>query len=99
MEVTLNSELARWIEELVSSGRYASANAVIETALYAMHDTAITEADEIAEFSAEIEGRLASLDRGEWFDAADVRADFERRSAERRRKSACDRTILAGASG
>jgi putative addiction module CopG family antidote len=88
MEVTLNSELTRWIEDLVSSGRYASANQVIETALYAMQDTAATMADEIAEFDAELGRRLASLDRGESFDPEIVRADLARRSAERRRKTA-----------
>jgi Arc/MetJ-type ribon-helix-helix transcriptional regulator len=88
MEVTLNSELMRWIEELMSSGRYVSADQVIETALYAMRDTATTEADEIAQFSAELDRRLASLDRGESFDPEIVRADLARRSAERRRKTA-----------
>jgi putative addiction module CopG family antidote len=88
MEVTLNPELMRWIEELIGSGRYASANEVIETALYAMQDTAATMADEIAEFDAELGRRLESLDRGEWVDPADVRAELDRMSAERRRKTA-----------
>lgn len=88
MEVPLGPEFARWIEELVQSGRYASAGEVVEAALGALRDSMETAAAEIADFNEELERRLASLDRGESMDPAVVRAELQRKSAERRRKTA-----------
>jgi antitoxin ParD1/3/4 len=61
---------------------------VIETALHALRDSEQSRSAEVAEFTQELDRRLASLDRGEWEDPEAVRAELQRKSAERRRKLA-----------
>lgn len=88
MEVWLGPELEAWIEEQVRLGRYPTAGEVIRDALWRLRSEEIPEEEAKAVFNKEIDEAIESLDRGEWVDPEDVRAELERMSAERRRKSA-----------
>ncbi len=87
MEISLSPELERWIREMLESGRYSCANEIVEEAIRALRRESAPSVD-LTGFNEELERRLSALDRGEWDDPAVVRAELERKSAERRRKTA-----------
>jgi antitoxin ParD1/3/4 len=84
MNVSLTPRLEEFVNKKVRSGRYSSASEVVREALRLLeqHD------EQRASFDEELGRRLAALDRGERVSAEELRARFERKSAERRRKPA-----------
>jgi antitoxin ParD1/3/4 len=88
MNVSLTSELERFVSAEVESGRYNSASEVIREALRLLeeHDQARTV--QLAEFNQELGRRLASIDRGEIVKPAEARARLQRKSAQRRKVQA-----------
>ena len=85
MNVSLTSELAKFVNTKVESGRYNSASEVVREALRLLeeHDTA--RAAQLAEFNEELGRRLAGFDRGEVVDPAAARARLRRKSDQRRK--------------
>jgi antitoxin ParD1/3/4 len=85
MNVSLTSELEKFVSTKVESGRYNSASEVVREALRLLeeHDTA--RAAQLAEFNEELGRRLAGFDRGEVVDSAAARARLRRKSDQRRK--------------
>jgi antitoxin ParD1/3/4 len=85
MNVSLTSELEKFVSTKVESGRYNSASEVVREALRLLeeHDTA--RAAQLAEFNEELGRRLAGFDRGEVVDPAAARARLRRKSDQRRK--------------
>lgn len=71
MNLTLNSDVQRFIDEQVKEGRFASPEELIEAAIMDMRD-ADDELDE--EDLAAIREADAQLDRGEGIELSEVRA-------------------------
>jgi antitoxin ParD1/3/4 len=91
MNVSLTPELEKFVQEKVASGRYTSASEVVREALRLLErkEQRLEEREQaLRAFGAELDRRIAELDRGEGIPAEEVFAEIERLSAERRRKSA-----------
>ena len=88
MDIHLTPELEQFVRDEVQSGRYDSTSEVVANALRLLVDHARSRATQIAELNDELKRRIAALDAGERLDPSEVRARLERRSAERRKKSA-----------
>ncbi len=88
MNVSLTPELERFVQTKVQSGRYNSASEVVREALRLLEDHEKARAAQLAEFNQELDRRLASLDRGESVDPAEVRTRLQRKSQERRKRHA-----------
>ena len=88
MNVSLTPELEQFVRTKVQSGRYNSASEVIREALRLLEEQGRARAAQLAEFNEELGRRLASLDRGERADPAEVRTRLQRRSEERRKRRA-----------
>ena len=84
MNVSLTPELEAFVAEKVQSGRYTSASEVVREALRLLEEHERVRAAQLAEFQAELDRRVAALDRGEHVDAAAVRAELRARSQSRR---------------
>ena len=82
MNVSLTPELEKYIQDKVETGRYTSASEVVREALR------LLEQKEIKEFQAELDRRIASLDRGEGIDGEKFFADVKKRTKAHQRKSA-----------
>ena len=88
MNVSLTPELEQFVQTKVQSGRYNSASEVIREALRLLEEQERARAVQLAEFNEELGRRLASLDRSERADPAEVRTRLQRRSEERRKRHA-----------
>lgn len=88
MNVSLTPELEQFVQTKVQSGRYNSASEVVREALRLLEDHEKARAAQLAEFNQELGRRLASLDRGESADPAEVRMRLQRKSHERRKRHA-----------
>ncbi|MGB9147463.1 MAG: type II toxin-antitoxin system ParD family antitoxin [Acidobacteriaceae bacterium] len=91
MNVSLTPELEKFVQDKVESGRYTSASEVVREALRLMEkrDLRLAEREEaLKAFQAELDRRIAELDRGEGIPADEVFAELRAHSQERRRKSA-----------
>lgn len=91
MNVSLTPELEKLIQKKVDSGRYTSASEVVREALRLLEkkDQHETERDKaLKTFQAEMDRRIAELDRGEGINAEEAFARFRTRVRERRRRSA-----------
>ncbi len=88
MNVSLTPELEKFVSAKVGSGRYNSASEVVREALRLLEEHDAARAAQLVEFNGELGRRLASLDRGEAADPADVRARLQRKSGERRKQRA-----------
>lgn len=84
MNVSLTPELEAFVAEKVQSGRYTSASEVVREALRLLEEHERIRATQLAEFQAELDRRIAALDRGEHVDPAAVRADLRARYQSRR---------------
>ena len=87
MNVSLTPELENFVETKVNSGRYTSASEVVREALRLLEEQDSARAAQLIQFNEELARRLASLDRGEFADPAEVRARLQNESKERRRRS------------
>jgi antitoxin ParD1/3/4 len=88
MNVSLTPELEKFVSAKVGSGRYNSASEVVREALRLLEEHDSARAAQLAEFNGELGRRLASLDRGETVNPADVRARLQLKSGERRKPRA-----------
>ena len=88
MNVSLTPKLEQYVQAKVESGRYNSASEVVREALRLLEDQERAHAAQRAEFNQELGRRLASLDRGERADPAEVRRRLQRKSEERRKRRA-----------
>jgi len=84
MNVSLTSKLETFVTGKVQSGRYTSASEVIREALRLLEEQERLRAAPLADFQAELDRRIAALDRGERVDPAVVRSQLRARSAARR---------------
>jgi antitoxin ParD1/3/4 len=91
MNVSLTQELEKFVQDKVQSGRYTSASEVVREALRLLEkrEERLREREQaLKAFQAELDRRIAELDRGEGIPGEQVFAELKMRSAERRRKSA-----------
>jgi antitoxin ParD1/3/4 len=88
MNVSLTPQLEEFVNAKVESGRYTSASEVVREALRLLEEHDQSRAAQLNEFNQELGRRLASLDRGEQADAANVREKLKRKSQERRKSTA-----------
>ncbi len=88
MNVSLTPELEEFVNSKVKSGRYNSASEVVREALRLLEEHEHARALQLAHLNDELARRLAALDRGERVDAREIQARLERKSAERRKRSA-----------
>jgi antitoxin ParD1/3/4 len=88
MNVSLTPELDKFVVGKVESGRYNSASEVVREALRLLEEHDRARSAQIAVFNQELGTRLASLDRGERVEPGAVRERLERKSRERRKRSA-----------
>jgi antitoxin ParD1/3/4 len=88
MNVSLTPALDKLVATKVKSGRYNSASEVVREALRLLDDRDRAHAMQLTAFNQELAGRLVSLDRGEYVDPTTARARLERKSRNRRRRSA-----------
>ena len=88
MNVSLTSELEKFVSDKVESGRYNSASEVIREALRLLEEHDQVRAGQLAEFNLELGRRLAAIDRGEIMKPAEARARLQRKSAQRRKPQA-----------
>jgi antitoxin ParD1/3/4 len=85
MNVSLTTELEKFVNVKVESGRYNSASEVVREALRLLEEHDQTRAVRLAGFNQELGRRLDTLDRGLHVSAADARARLKRRSEQRRK--------------
>ena len=85
MNVSLTTELEKFVSAKVESGRYNSASEVVREALRLLEEHDSARATQLAEFNQEIGLRLAALDRGEVVAPGGARARLQRKSAQRRK--------------
>ena len=88
MNVSLTSELEKFVSDKVESGRYNSASEVIREALRLLEEHDQVRAGQLAEFNLELGRRLAAIERGETVKPAEARARLQRKSAPRRKPQA-----------
>lgn len=87
MNVSLTPELEKFVSAKVESGRYNSASEVVREALRLLEEHEAARAAQQTEFNRELGRRLASLDRGERAEPAEVRDRLRRKSQERRKRT------------
>jgi len=91
MNVSLTPELEKLVQKKVDSGRYTSASEVVREALRLLEKKDQQEAERdkaLKAFQAEMDRRIAELDRGEGIDAEEAFARFRAHVRDRRKKSA-----------
>lgn len=86
MNVSLTPELEEFVHSKVSTGRYTSASEVVREALRLFEDHDKARSARVEEFRAEVDRRLASLDRGEGLNGESVFAAIREKSRSRRKK-------------
>jgi antitoxin ParD1/3/4 len=88
MNVSLTTELERFVQEKVRTGRYNSASEVIREALRVFHEREQLREIHIEELRKKIAAGIASLDRGDGIDGEQALGELQNLSAERRRLKA-----------
>jgi antitoxin ParD1/3/4 len=88
MNVSLTPELEQFVAGKVATGRYNSASEVMREALRLLEEHDQARSAQLAAFNQELGQRLAALDRGEHVDPAAARKRLQRKSTERKRRSA-----------
>ena len=87
MNVSLTTELEKFVSAKVESGRYNSASEVVREALRLLEERDHARSAQLAGFNQELGHRLETLDRGQQVSPADAR-DRLRRKSEQLRKTA-----------
>ena len=86
MNVSLTTELEKFVNNKVQTGRYNSASEVVREALRLLEEHEQARAAQLGEFNKELGRRLAALDRGERVDPDQARSRLRRKSEEHRKK-------------
>lgn len=103
MEINISAKHLAHISKLVDSGRYPSADAVVDRALALLEERDLADSDpaierELADIRAKVMEGVRALEEGRRtkYDSADqLVADVKRRAKERReRESARERAIV-----
>jgi len=88
MNVSLTTELEKFVCAKVESGRYNSASEVVREALRLLEEHDQARSVQLAGFNQELGRRLDTLDRGLHVSPADARARLRRKSEQRRKTKA-----------
>jgi len=88
VNVSLTSELEKFVSAKVDSGRYNSASEVVREALRLLEEHDQARSVQLAGFNQELGRRLDTLDRGQRVSPVDARARLKRRSEQRRKAKA-----------
>ncbi len=88
MNVSLTSELDKFVAAKVESGRYTSASEVVREALRLLEERDRTRTAQFAAFNRELGTRLAALERGEFVEPTAARDRLRQKSRERRKRVA-----------
>ena len=88
MNVSLTKELEEFVNRKVDSGRYTSASEVVREALRLLEDHETSRAEQLERFNAELERRIAALDRGERITESESRRRIAALSKEHRKLTA-----------
>lgn len=86
MNVSLTSELERFVSAKVESGRYNSASEVVREALRLLEEHDQARAAQLTGFNQELGRRLETLDKGQRVLPEHAKARLRQKS-ERRRKA------------
>jgi antitoxin ParD1/3/4 len=85
MNISLTTELEKFVSAKVESGRYNSASEVVREALRLLEEHDHARSLQLDAFNRELGRRLESLDRGQHVSPADARARLKRKSEQRRK--------------
>ena len=85
MNVSLTTELEKFVSAKVESGRYNSASEVVREALRLLEEHDHARSARLAGFNQELGYRLETLDRGQQISPADTRDRLTRKSEQRRK--------------
>jgi antitoxin ParD1/3/4 len=85
MNISLTTELEKFVSAKVESGRYNSASEVVREALRLLEEHDHARSLQLDAFNRELGRRLESLDRGQHVSPADARARLKRKSGQRRK--------------
>jgi antitoxin ParD1/3/4 len=85
MNVSLTTELEKFVSAKVESGRYNSASEVVREALRLLEEHDQARSVQLAGFNQEIRRRLDTLDHGRHVSPTDARARLRRKSEQRRK--------------
>ena len=88
MNVSLTTELEKFVSAKVESGRYNSASEVVREALRLLEEHDQARSVQLAEFNQELGRRLDTLDRGQHVSSAVARARLKRKSEQHRKAKA-----------
>jgi antitoxin ParD1/3/4 len=86
MNVSLTTELEKFVSAKVESGRYNSASEVVREALRLLEERDHARSAQLAGFNQELGHRLETLDRGQQI-SPEVARDRLMRKSEQRRKT------------
>jgi antitoxin ParD1/3/4 len=85
MNVSLTTELEKFVSAKVESGRYNSASEVVREALRLLEERDHARSAQLAGFNQELGQRLETLDRGQQLSPADARDRLQQKSEQRRK--------------
>jgi antitoxin ParD1/3/4 len=85
MNVSLTTELEKFVSAKVESGRYNSASEVVREALRLLEEHDQARSVHFAGFNQELGRRLDTLDHGRHVSPTDARARLRRKSEQRRK--------------
>jgi antitoxin ParD1/3/4 len=85
MNVSLTTELEKFVSAKVESGRYNSASEVVREALRLLEEHDHARSAQLAGFNQELGYRLETLDGGRRVSPADARDRLTRKSEQRRK--------------
>ncbi|HXM09884.1 MAG TPA: type II toxin-antitoxin system ParD family antitoxin [Terriglobales bacterium] len=85
MNVSLTTELEKFVSAKVETGRYNSASEVVREALRLLEEHDHARSVQLAGFNQELGRRLDTLDHGRHVSPTDARARLRRKSEQRRK--------------
>jgi antitoxin ParD1/3/4 len=83
MEISINERNQEWLKQQVDSGKYPSADAVLEEARRVLEERDQALAEELADIHEKVRIGTAQADAGQLIPADEVFAELRRRNAER----------------
>ena len=88
MNVSLTTELEKFVSTKVESGRYNSASEVVREALRLLEEHDQARSVQLAGFNQELGRRLERLYRGQHVSPTEARSRLRRKSEQRRKAKA-----------